>query len=177
MSECTHQHRFTLANILIRVILFIIFISSTAFSQDSKSVLEDALENFARHQYDKIVQLLTDLPPARFPDKSQQVLGYELLAQAYFYTGVTDSVKSTVNRLLDLQPEYLVQTPQYPQTYIDLIDEVREERAAAKSGSLLTNQWVWLGGAAVTGLTLFLILNKEDSKQIPTLPEAPDPPN
>jgi len=156
------------------IITIIVSLSSSLFSQDCENALEDALEYFGQQRYNMIVALFIDCPPGQLPDKTQQIMSYELLAQAYFFNSQADSVKGILNRLLDLQPDYTVQPPQYAADYISMVEELRDERARLESRSIFRNKWFWIGGVAVTSVTTYFILSKKSASEV--LPDAPDPP-
>lgn len=154
--------------------LMLVSLSSNLLAQECEDALEDALESFGQQRYNVIIALLTDCPPARFPDKTQQIMAYDLLAQAYFFNSQSDSVKGTLNRLLDLQPEYTVQPPQYAAEFIGMVEEVKDERARLENRSIFRNKWFWIGGVAVTSVTTYFILSRKSASEV--LPDAPDPP-
>jgi hypothetical protein len=156
------------------VLLAICFAASLA-AQECETALEEALESFAQQNYDRIIVSLTDCPPERLLEKSQKIVAYELLALAYFEKKQADPAKAALHHLLELQPAYAPQPPQYSPEFIKMAKEVKDERARQKGGSILKNKWVWIGGAAAASAAVFFILQKP---QVPeTLPEAPDPPD
>lgn len=143
-------------------------------AQDCDNALEDALESFGQQRYNLIIALLTDCPPGQMLDKTQKIIAYDLLAQAYFVNSQVDSAKVALNNLLDLQPEYAPQPPQYSEEFIRTVDEVRDESAREEAKSLFRNKWFWIGGAAASSVAAFLIFSKGGEPAL--LPEAPDPP-
>lgn len=156
------------------IFLLLFFSGAGLFGQDCEAALEDALESFSEQKFDQIITFLTDCPPDRWLEKSQKILGYELLAQAYFEKELLDSAKVALNELLALQPDYSPQPPQYPAGFISTVQAVKDERARKEGGSLLKNKWFWIGGAAVAAAAVILIAQKPQAEE--SLPEAPDPP-
>ncbi len=149
--------------------------SSNLLAQECETALEDALESFAQQRYNQIIGLLTDCPPERLLERTKKIVAYELLALAYFANNQGDSTKPVLNHLLDLQPSYAPQAPQYTVEFIKIVEEVKAKRAQREGGSIFRNKWLWLGGGvAASSVAAFLIAKKEKSK---LLPEAPDPPN
>ncbi len=143
-------------------------------AQECENALEDAFESLGKQNYDQIILLLTDCPPERLLEKTKKILAYELLALAYFNNDRVELTKGALHKLLDLQPGYAPQTPQYTEEFIGLVEEVKNERVQPESGSIFHNKWFWIGGAAATSVTAFLFFNRQETK---VLPEAPDPPD
>jgi hypothetical protein len=143
-------------------------------AQQCETALEDAMESFAQQRYNQIIGLLTDCPPERLLEKTKKIVAYELLALAYFANDQIEPAKGALNLLLDLQPGYAPQPPQYAAEFIKLVDEIKAARARRESRSIFRNKWLWLGGVAASSTAAFFIFKKEKTK---LLPEAPDPPN
>ena len=149
-------------------------LTSTVMAQECDTALEDAQENFDQQRYNQLIGLLTDCPPGRFLERTRKIVAYELLARAYFGQTQIDSSKAAINRLLDLQPNYAPQPPQYSDEYIKTVDDVKSERARQQPRSLFRSRWFWIGGATLSSVAAFLVLNQSDGPSL--LPEAPDPP-
>ena len=159
-----------------KTIYLITFLSlfSNLQAQECETALEDALENFDQQRYNQLIGLLTDCPPERFLERTRKIVAYELLARAYFARTQLDSARASLNHLLDLQPNYAPQPPQYSEEFIKTVDDVKNERARSETRSIFRNKWFWMGGVAVSSVTAFLIFNKKEGPAL--LPEAPDPP-
>ena len=164
-----------LKKLLTTIVLITIGLSSNLFSQDCENALEDALENLGQQRYNMIIALLTDCPPALFLERTQKIMAYELLAQAYFNMNQVDSSRAALNHLLDLQSEFDPRAPQYSEGFIGLLEDVKDIRARQENRSILRNKWFWVGSVAVTSVTAFFVFGKKD-KTAAVLPEAPDPP-
>jgi len=138
--------------------------------------LENALEYFGQQRYDMIITLFQDCPPQNFPDNDKKIMGYELFAQAYFYIGQVDSVKSVLKHLLDLQPNYTVQPPQYSEEFIKIVGDIKKERSKQAPKSIFRNRWFLLGGstivAAVVTAAMVYKPGNGDGKAV----RLPDPP-
>ena len=144
------------------------------FAQDCDTALEDALESFGQRDYIRIITFMTDCPPELLVDKTQKIMAYDLLLQAYFVTGQVDSAKGSLNSLLDLQPDYAPQPPLYSEEFIVMVEQVKSERMQGEGGSIFRSTWFWVGGAAVSSVAAFLIFGGSGDPAL--LPEAPDAP-
>ena len=156
------------------VILVSTGLSSRLIAQDCESALENALESLIEQDYSRIIALLTDCPPDRLLEPSQKIMAYRLLSLAYFVTDQEDSSRGSMNRLLDLEPDFDPQPPQYSQQFIELLEEVRTSRMVAdKKRGLLRSKWFWIGGAAVTATTVYLIAGGKKESPATRLPDPP----
>jgi len=155
------------------ICLIIVCFSPNLQAQDSKEALENALVSYSQQDYKKIVVLLTNWPPELLVDKTQKIMAYDILAQAYFFNSQVDSAQKTLNRILNLQPDYDVQQPLYPQEYINIVNEVKENRARLVKKSLFRNKWLWFGSVAVSSVAAYLIFKKNEKKVLPYPPEPP----
>ena len=155
------------------IALLTVCLSFNLLAQECETTLEDAWESFSQQDYAQIITFLTDCPPELLVDKAQKTLAYDLLSQTYFVTGQVDSAKANLNRLLDLQPDYAPQPPQYSEEFIVMVAQVRRERMRGESRSMFRNKWFWVGGVAASSVAAFLIFRGGDPA---LLPEAPDPP-
>jgi len=154
--------------------LFLTACFSNLLAQDCDTALEDALESFGQRDYIRIITFMTDCPPELLVDKTQKIMAYDLLLQAYFVTGQVDSAKGSLNSLLDLQPDYAPQPPLYSEKFIGMVEQVRKERVQGESASIFHNKWFWVGGVAASSVAAFLIFGGSGDPAL--LPEAPDPP-
>lgn len=164
------EHRVKLHFLLIIFWVSLLLFSKSLIAQDCKDVLEDVIENFGVQNYNEVIVLLSVCPPENIIDKTQKTLAYELLAFSYFTIDQGDSAKNTLNRLLDIQPAYSPQPSQYPDTFIELVDALKNERT-----SIYSKTWFWIGSVTAVALTAILIF--QDKGEQGTLPDAPDPPN
>jgi hypothetical protein len=153
--------------------LMAVCLSSNLFAQQCETALEDALESFAQQRYHLIIALLTDCPPERLVEKTKKIVAYELLARAYFANNQAEAAKAALNLMLDLQPNYEPQPPQYAEEFIRLVEKVKAERARREGRSIFRSKWFWAGGLAASSTAAYFIFKKEKPK---LLPEAPDPP-
>jgi hypothetical protein len=104
-------------------------------------------------------------------------MAYKLLAQAYFVTNQEDDSRTAMNSLLDLEPDFDPQPPQYSNQFIGLLEEVKASRMVVeRKRGLLRSKWFWIGGAAVTATTVYLIVGgkkEEPATQLPGPPSFP----
>ncbi|MGH7594879.1 MAG: hypothetical protein ACREOI_00945 [bacterium] len=135
---------------------------STLPAQECETALEDAMESFAQQRYNQIIGLLTDCPPERLLEKTQKIVAYELLALAYFANSQADSAKAALNHLLDLQPGYSPQAPQYAEEFIKIVEEIKTARARREGRSIFRHKWLWLGGVAASSTAAFFIFKKKN---------------
>ena len=156
------------------LIAFTTSVATSLFAQDCDTALEDALENFGQQRYNLIIALFKDCPPERLLDKTQKTMAYDLLAQAFFVNDQVDSSKTALNNLLDLQPGYAPQPPQYTEEFINTVEEVKDERARQIAKPILRNKWFWIGGVTASSVAAFFFFSKNQGSAL--LPEAPDPP-
>ena len=156
------------------IVLLFIGLVSPLNAQDCEAALEDALESLIEQDYEQIIVLLTDCPPDRLIEPSQKIMAYKLLSLAYFVTDQEDASRVAMNSLLDLEPDFNPQPPQYSRQFIGLLEDVRDSRTVTEKRSILRSKWFWIGGAAVTATTVFLLAGGK--KEADMLPEAPDPP-
>ncbi len=155
-------------------LLLCLCVTSNLVAQECDTALEEALESFSEQNYTQVIALLTACPPERLLEKIKKTMAYELLAMSYFVSNRVDSAKVALQSLLDLQPGYSPQEPQYKKEFIKIVEEVRNERARHAARSLFRNKWFWMSGVAASSVVAFFLFSKEEGPAL--LPEAPDPP-
>jgi hypothetical protein len=160
---------------IILITLLSMCLSPHLHAQDCEAALEDALESLIEQDYNRIIMLLTDCPPDRLLEPSQKIMAYKLLAQAYFVTDQKDSSRDAMHSLLDLEPDFDPQPPQYSEQFIGLLEEVRDSRMVVedKKRGLFRSKWFWIGGAAVTATTVYLIVGGKKETPATRLPDPP----
>ena len=140
-------------------------------AQDCNAFLEEAMESLGQEDYDHIIVMIADCPE-KLVEKTKKMLAYELLARAYFVNNKIELTKTSLNNLLDLQPEYDPLPPQYSEEFIAIVKEMKAERAR-QEGSLLRNKWFWAGSVGAISAVTFLVLRGGGGPDL--LPEAPGP--
>ncbi len=155
-------------------IILALCLNSVLLGQDCETALEDALENHYQQHYEQVLGILRECPPENWVDKTSKILAYELLALTYSATDSIEAAGEAIHWLLDLQPGYTPQPPQYSTDFIKLVKTIKEVRARRNQRSVFRNKWFWLGGVAATSAAVFLISNQSNPPD--ALPEAPNPP-
>jgi hypothetical protein len=144
-----------------------------AHAQQREAVLEDVMVNWGRKDYNSIIQLLKDNPPAQFPGRTEKIWAYEMLASAYLYTDRSDSAKAILASLITLEPNYRPTTVSPTDVYMNLVEDVKRMLARKKGGS---KKWYWIGGAGLTtavAVTLYFVLRRGE-EELPSPPDLPD---
>jgi hypothetical protein len=159
---------------IILIALLSISLTPQLLAQDCEAALEDALESLIEQDYDRIIVLLTECPPDRLLEPSQKIMAYRLLSLAYFVTDEEDSSRVAMNSLLDLEPDFDPQPPQYSEQYIGMLEDVRTSRMVSdRKRGLFRSKWFWIGGAAVTATTVYLIVGGKEETPAERLPDPP----
>jgi hypothetical protein len=155
--------------------LTVLWLTPNATAQECDADLEEAMQSHAQKAYADVILHLAECQD-RLLENSKKNIAYELLSQAYLAVGKPELAKSTLNKLLDLQPGYTPKPLQYSRDYIDLVDLVKQERVRRqKKSSLFRSKWFWISGAAASIGAVYLIFN--DKSAPAELPEGPDPPD
>jgi len=107
-------------------------------------MLKQAEKKFRGGHLDEAVTLVNKCLKEKDVTKKQGAQSYAILAKVYLEKNDREQAKSMVNKLLDLQSSFTPNQETDMQSFIDLVQEVKEERG----GSI----WLWIvGGVAVVG--------------------------
>jgi hypothetical protein len=155
-------------SILAFVIIFVLSSLSPARAQEKEcqAALERAEDQYDAGDYGGVIGSLERCAP--YIAKERQVRAYKLLALARLKMGERSSAKTHVRTLLALKREFEPDPSQDPKAFVDLVNEVKQERPKSK-------KWYWIGGgAAVAGaVAAYFIFKEEDLQDLPLPPNPP----
>ena len=126
--------------------------------------LDDAEQKYNTGNFDKAVEILTQVIAEKDITQDEKQRAYRLLGLTYIAKELEEDARSAVKKLLEMVPDYKTDPVQDPPPFIRLVQEVKkeEEQSVAaetpKEGGGI--EWYWIaGGAAVAGVAAILIFS------------------
>jgi TolB-like protein len=110
------------------VILSLLLISSSFYSDDAKEKLKQAENYYKSAQFDNAIDLLNTLSTDVSVDEEIQKDALRFLGRAYTAKGLYEEAKTAILRLLELEPPMVMFNPDYePPVFMKLYYESRKE--------------------------------------------------
>ncbi len=181
------------------VLLYTIFWVGGAHAQGRyETELAKAEQAYSEGFFDQVIALVNACLNKGDLTTAEQAWAYKLLGQAYVSKNELQPAKVSVQKLLEVAPDYEPDRDQDLQRWIELVEAARQERerqiqrqqppkppddkpviqpaSTRKSGG---KKWLWIGsgGAVVAGTAAYLILKGEETgKRLPDPPGLPPRP-
>ncbi len=151
-------------------ILLTIFNVAPALAQaPCRDALERAEDQYDAGQYQRVIAILQPCLPNEVPTAGQ-LRAYKLLALAYLLADDKGSAKTPVREMLKLNPRFEADATQDPQSFVDLVNEVKSEMQRPRS-----KKWLWIGGGGLVAgaVAAYFIFREEDLQDLPLPPNPP----
>lgn len=139
-------------------------------SQEScKKELIDAENNYRDGRFDEAIKILVGCLTKRDAKEHEKALAYKLLGKVYLSKNYLSQAREAINKMLDVNPDIVLDRQQEPPPLIALFEEVKKEREKEKppvgfktieekrQGS--SKKWLWIGvggGVVAVGVIAFL---------------------
>lgn len=111
------------------VLLFLMPGVAFAQAQQCQAELETADESYSMGRFDQTIELLDQCLEKEGLSETERRLAYRLKGLSYIGKGLQVDAREAVRRLLELVPSYEPDPIQDPPTFVELIDEMRQEVA------------------------------------------------
>ncbi len=145
--------------------------------------LDLAEENYNNGEFEKTISLvqLCIKDPALI--RSDRLRAYKILSKTLLAKDNKKEAKEIIGKILDLNPTYLPTIEQEKPQFVNVVQEVIDERKIIKKKSVKSgsNNWLWIGAGGVAAAAIIVLLvsgsendNKEDKDQsLPSPPKFP----
>lgn len=173
------------------IIALILIISLPVYAQDtSEQMLRDGIGLYQEGDFDQaIVKLLSCVENGELSEK-QMIDAYKYLAQAYISKNLPDQASEFVEKLLKINPDYEtdpeIDRPEWIKLVTRIKEKLRQNQRKAEKSKIIspatsekkskTKKWLIIGGGAISGVVIAVILwpsEKEREKDLPSPPLLP----
>jgi hypothetical protein len=139
--------------------------------------LTQAEESYYNGEFDKTIAYVREC--LNDPELSEEltIRAYTILARTYLAKNDSTMAKENVNKILEADPTYQPTIEQETPRYVNLVDDVRTERAALQTDSAISS-WVWIGAGSAAAVAIIAIIASSGDDHGTTaaqpLPKPPD---
>ncbi|MDO8549595.1 MAG: CsgG/HfaB family protein [Ignavibacteria bacterium] len=110
------------------IIILLLFLITTGFSQTPKEKLEKAEQYYKSAQFDDAIKILNEISSDNFTDTETKKEALRFLGRSYTAKGLYDEAKESIRKLLELEPPVVEFNPDYePPVFMKLYYESRKE--------------------------------------------------